>query len=81
MLKVRLTDVKIDTILGIVRELRAEGLQQGTDFDFEYHAPKVEWSIDIGDGVVEKRYTVFSFYRQSWASWFVLKYTGLMIVD
>ena len=81
MIAVRLTDVRIDTILGIVRELRAEGLQQGTDFDFEYHAPKVEWSLEAGDGVVEKRYTVFSFYRQSWANWFVLKYADLMIVN
>ena len=79
MIAVRLTDVRIDTILGIVRELRAEGLQQGTDFDFEYHAPKVEWSLEAGDGVVEKRYTVFRFYTESLSSWFALKYAGIIV--
>lgn len=78
MIEVRLTDVRIDNILGIVRELRAEGLQQGTDFDFEYHAPKVEWSLEAGDGVVEKRYTVFRFYTESLSSWFILKYTNFI---
>ena len=79
MIEVRLTDVRIDTILGLVRELRAEGLQQGTDFDFEYHSPKVEWSLEAGDGVVEKRYTVFRFYTESLSSWFIIKYADFVV--
>ena len=79
MIEVRLTDVRIDNILGIVRELRAEGLQQGSDFDFEYHAPRVEWSLEAGDGVVEKRYTVFKFYKETLASWFALKYADFVV--
>lgn len=75
MIEVRLTDVRIDNVLTIVRELRAEGLQQGSDFDFEYHAPRVEWSLEAGDGVVEKRYTVFRFYTETLASWFIIKYS------
>jgi hypothetical protein len=56
----------------IVRELRSTGHVQGIDYDFEYHKPENnDWSA--GEEYNE-RYTIFTFYKESLATWFALKY-------
>ena len=70
MTPVRLHKTRIDEILQIVNDLRAQGLQQGTDFDFAYNQSR--WDNMTGDvpGYVE-----FRFYDSKWAMWFNLKWS------
>jgi UDP-N-acetyl-D-mannosaminuronate dehydrogenase len=74
MITLTMLDLKIDQILDIVRELRRTGLQQGKDFDFAYQPEKVDYDIATGAHLLEQRQTVFSFYNESLASWFGIKY-------
>ena len=74
MIDIRLTGVRIDTILGIVRDLRQAGLVQGTDFDFAYTPERLDYNLASVGEVLAKRQTVFSFYNDSIASWFGIKY-------
>jgi len=55
-----------------VRELRDKGYGQGVHFDFEYIPPKSD--PVSGHWVDSERYTIFTFYVDSLASWFTLKY-------
>ncbi len=57
-------------IMDIVRELRVAGLVQGTDFDFKYNPPDYDWQTHEQ----VERYTIFTFYKDKWATWFALKY-------
>jgi hypothetical protein len=70
MIPVRLHKTRIDEILLIVKDLRAQGLKQGADFDFAYYQPR--WDDMTGDvpGYVE-----FRFYNSKWATWFNLKWS------
>ena len=74
MINIELTGTKIDTILGIVRDLRQAGLVQGTDFDFAYTLERLDYNLASVGEVLAKRQTVFSFYNDSLASWFGIKY-------
>jgi hypothetical protein len=56
-------------ILGIVAQLRADGCQQGQDFDFAFH--RRHWDPMTGD--IEGS-TKFIFYTEKYASMFALKY-------
>jgi hypothetical protein len=56
-------------ILDIVRELRANGLVQGVDFDFAYTQSR--WDEMIGE---IPTYTVFTFYEEKYSTLFALKY-------
>ena len=56
--------------MDIVRDLRAQGLVQGTDFDFAFHQSK--WDEMIGE---IPKHTIFTFYKDKNATWFILKYT------
>jgi hypothetical protein len=56
-------------ILDIVKELRASGLMQGKDFDFAFNQSR--WDEMIGE--IPKQ-TVFSFYKEKYATLFALKY-------
>lgn len=71
MIKVIVNDKKPDEIMTIVRELRAQGLVQGTDFDFAYRPG--EYDTYSGDAV-HNRHTVFTFYKEKYATLFTLKY-------
>ena len=53
----------------MVRELRAQGLTQGTDFDFAYNQSK--WDDMIGE--IPKS-AIFSFYTEKYATLFAIKY-------
>lgn len=56
-------------ILDIVKDLRASGLMQGKDFDFAFNQSR--WDEMIGE--IPKQ-TVFSFYKEKYATLFALKY-------
>lgn len=71
-----MTEVKIERrpvaeIMDIVRELREQGLIQGTHFDFAYNKPTYD---PITGHFVEDRYTLFTFYEDKYATLFALKY-------
>ena len=74
MIDIRLTGLRIDTVLAIVRELRQAGLVQGHDFDFAYSPERLDYNLATVGEVLAKRQTVFSFYDESLASWFGIKY-------
>ena len=74
MIDIRLTGFRIDTVLAIVRELRQAGLVQGHDFDFAYSPERLDYNLATVGEVLAKRQTVFSFYDESLASWFGIKY-------
>ena len=78
MINIELTGTKIDTILGIVRELRQAGLVQGEDFDFAYTPERLDYNLASVGEVLAKRQTVFSFYNDSLASWFGIKYADYL---
>lgn len=74
MIDIHMIDTRIDTILGIVRELRHAGLVQGQDFDFSYSPERLDYNLASVGEVLARRKTVFSFYDERLASWFGIKY-------
>lgn len=62
---------KPNDIIEIVRELRAHGMVQGTDFDFRYNQSK--WD-NYDNEAVAPEHTVFKFYNEKYATFFILKY-------
>jgi UDP-N-acetyl-D-mannosaminuronate dehydrogenase len=78
MINIELTGTKIDTILGIVRELRQAGLVQGQDFDFAYTPERLDYNLASVGEVLARRQTVFSFYDDGLASWFGIKYADYL---
>ena len=72
MIEVKIIGILPGRAMEIVRELRSTGHVQGIDYDFEYHKPENnDWSA--GEEYNE-RYTIFTFYKESLATWFALKY-------
>jgi hypothetical protein len=69
MIQIKITTMKPDTMLGIVKELRSKGYVQGVDFDFAYYQSK--WDNMIGE---IPRETIFTFYKDELATWFELLY-------
>ena len=70
MNKVKMNGMLPGKAMEIVHELRSKGYTQGVDFDFTYYP-----SIDDGfTGPTKPRYTVFTFYKESLATWFTLRY-------
>lgn len=59
-------------IMEIVRELRAQGLVQGHDFDFAFSQAKYN---NDGWEAVSPRQTVFTFRSEKYATLFTLKYS------
>ena len=58
--------------MDIVRELRAQGLVQGHDFDFAFSHAKYN---NDGWEAVTPRQAVFTFYSEKYATLFALKYS------
>jgi hypothetical protein len=79
MIAVRLTGQRIDSILAIVRDLRAQGYQQGLDFDFAYTPEKLDYNLATVGEVLSPRQTVFNFYDEQLSSWFILKYADFVV--
>jgi hypothetical protein len=69
MIEVRILHRGADQVMEIVRELRTRGLVQGVDFDFAYNQSR--WDEMIGE---VPTHTLFSFYKESEATLFALKY-------
>lgn len=64
-------DVNPVRIMELVRELRDEGYVQGADFDFAYHQPI--WDT-FGHEPPTRRYTIFTFYVEKYATLFAIKH-------
>ena len=62
--------IKPDECMTIVRELRAHGLVQGTDFDFKYCPAEYDH-----EGVEPSR-AEFYFYKEKWGTFFAIKYAS-----
>ena len=71
MLEVIVKELDPNQIMEIVRELRQQGLVQGDHFDFAYQQAK--WDPISGHNV-HGRHTVFTFYKEKYATLFILKY-------
>lgn len=61
---------KPDEVLSIVKELKAQRLVQGVDFDFAFNQSR--WDDMIGE--IPKQ-TIFTFYTEKHATLFALKYS------
>lgn len=71
--EIKLYHKDIRATLEIVHDLRAQGLEQGQDFDFAFH-PSTGW--DLLDHVdSDNAHVSFMFYHKKWATWFELKWT------
>jgi hypothetical protein len=71
MVEVKLMSLSPNDVMELVRELRAQGLVQGKDFDFAYNQTK--WDNFSYEAVVPQ-HTVFTFYVDKHATMFILKY-------
>jgi hypothetical protein len=71
MIEVTIHEWKSGEVMDVVKELRARGYVQGTDFDFAYHTPKYDY---ISGHLEYNRHTVFTFYNSKLATWFSLVY-------
>jgi len=71
MITVIVKDRDPNDVLEIVRELRAQGLVQGTDFDFAYNKAQYD---NFGYEPAVERHTVFSFHTEKYATLFALRY-------
>lgn len=71
--KVIIPNVTADEGINIVRELRAKGLIQGTDFNFKYMPSTYD---DSGFDMLSPHGIEFSFADNKWATFFRLKYDG-----
>lgn len=70
MTKIVLLHLRAAQIVDIVHELRLTGYQTGHDFDFAYSPGGHNWqSLETTPTQTE-----FTFYNQSAATWFALKY-------
>ena len=56
-------------IMNIVDEMRKAGMVQGKDFDFAFYQSK--WDEFTGE---DTRHTVFTFYDEKWATFFMLRW-------
>ena len=72
MIEFKLEGRTVSEMLDIVKELRAQGMQTGVDFDFAY--TPVTYGEDGCYDMHEKPYTKFSFYNEKLATLFALKY-------
>lgn len=68
MAEVILYDVTAMSMLGIVQQLRNEGLVHNQDFEFAFH-PQLR-------DPYEPKKAIFVFYNDQIATWFLLKYSG-----
>lgn len=57
--------------MDIIRELRRQGMVQGTDFDFT-HVRSTEY---IMAKAPMPKHTIFAFYTDKYATFFALKYS------
>lgn len=71
MTEVKVIDADANRTMEIVRELRAQGLIQGIDFEFSYHQAKFD---NFSYEAVENRHARFRFTDAKYATLFALRY-------
>lgn len=71
MQTIRINGLGVNETLEIVRELRAQGLVQGKDFDFKYEKPS--WHPESYEQM-QSRHAEFKFYDDKYATLFGLRY-------
>ena len=64
--------INVTRTLEIVYELKQMGWVIGVDFDFAHFKPEYD---DFGHEQAKPRHTVFTFYNDSNASFFTIKYS------
>ena len=72
MIQVRVDNVDANRTTEIVKELRAQGLVQGKDFDFAYYQSQYlseDWDT------FEPKHAIFSFHTEKYATLFAIKYS------
>jgi hypothetical protein len=72
MLTVKVSKRDANGVMEIVKDLRAQGLKQGIDFDFEFYQTKFD---PITGHHMEDRHAIFKFYVEKYATLFSLKYS------
>ena len=72
MIPVRVDNVDPNQTMEIVRELRAQGLVQGSDFDFAFYQSIPDYGGAIGP---EPKHAIFSFHTEKYATLFAIKYS------
>ena len=73
MNKVFIPHVDANQTMELVRELRAKGLVQGTDFNFAYQQHKYNY---FNNEFEQLRGCNFTFTDSKWATFFRMKYDG-----
>jgi hypothetical protein len=73
MLEINL-QIDVNRTLEIVGELRKMGWKQSVDFDFACHKPVYDDFSGSNWGPVVQRHTVFTFYNDTNASYFMLRW-------
>jgi len=69
--EIKVIDIDANRTMEIVRELRAQGLLQGRDFEFSYHQAKYD---NDGWSAVENKHARFRFTDGKYATLFALRY-------
>lgn len=71
MVELKLNDIDIHKLLSIIEELREMGWKTGVDFDFAYYKPSYD---NFSYEAVTQRHVIFTFYNESNASYFMLRW-------
>ncbi len=71
MVELKLNDIDIHKLLSIIEELREMGWKNGVDFDFAYYKPSYD---NFSYEAVTQRHVIFTFYNESNASYFMLRW-------
>ena len=72
MIEIALYKRTPNEIIDIVRSMRDTGMIQGIDFDFKFNQTKRE---PYGGYVVSAEHTVFVFYEEKYATWFLMRWS------
>lgn len=75
MIEVKVIDWSPELAITVKYELEEMGFARGVDFDFAYHPPV--WTCHSNlSWTRSERLTIYTFYDETIASWFNLKYTN-----
>ncbi len=70
--EIKLLNHNASQVIAIVHEIRDQGYVQGQDFDFAYSPERYD---NFSHEPVMRSHAVFTFYEDSLASWFAIKYS------
>jgi hypothetical protein len=70
--EIKLLERNASHVIAIVHEIRGYGYIQGQDFDFAYSPERYD---TFSHEPVMRAHAVFTFYNDSLASWFAIKYS------